>query len=94
MRRLLHRAAEIDPSAGKGHLLAVSALSPASAGEAAARTHFVLRSTASGRVADTVRHVPGGDVPTRRFDVVVRIIEENVGAERLQKRPLVATAQE
>ena len=37
---------------------------------------------------------PGGDVLPRGFDVGVRIVEEDVGAERLQERTLVAAAEE
>ncbi len=36
----------------------------------------------------------GGDVPARRFDVEHRIVEEDVGPERLEERPLAAPAKE
>ena len=37
---------------------------------------------------------PGGDVPARGIDVVLRIAEEDVGAEGLEERALVAAAEE
>src|SRR6218665_830628 len=39
-------------------------------------------------------HVACGDVLAGAVDVVLRVVEENVGAERLQERPLVAPSQE
>lgn len=45
-------------------------------------------------VGDTVRYVAGGHMLSRAVDVVLRIIEEDVGTERLQERPLVAAAEE
>ena len=36
----------------------------------------------------------GSHVSASRVDVVWRVVEENVGAERFQERPLLATTQE
>src|SRR3546814_6141533 len=41
-----------------------------------------------------MRHMAGGDVRAGRFDVVMGIVEEDVGAKGLQKRPLVAPTKE
>ena len=38
--------------------------------------------------------MPGGDVPARGVDVVLRIVEEDVGAEGIEERALVAAAEE
>ena len=41
-----------------------------------------------------MRHVAGGDVAARGIDVVRRVVEEDVGAERLQERALVPPTEE
>src|ERR1039457_6966528 len=41
-----------------------------------------------------MRHMPCGDVPACTGDVFQGIIEKDVRAKRLQKRPLVAAAEE
>src|SRR3546814_5820681 len=38
--------------------------------------------------------MPGGDVLARGVDVVQRVVEEDVGAEHVQERPLGAAAEE
>ena len=38
--------------------------------------------------------MPRGHVPARRIDVVRRVVEEDVGAERFQQRALVAPTEE
>ena len=45
-------------------------------------------------IGHAVRDVAGGDVAPRVLDVVARVVEEQVGAERLQERTLVASAEE
>ena len=41
-----------------------------------------------------MRHMAGGNVLARRFDIEHRIIEEDVGTERLEERPLRTSAKE
>ena len=41
-----------------------------------------------------MRHVAGGDMLARRHDVVLGIVEEDVGPERVEERALVAPAEE
>src|SRR5438445_3625799 len=45
-------------------------------------------------IRHSVRHMPGRHVLTRRFDIVRRVVEKDVGAEGLEERPLVAAAEE
>src|SRR5690348_8430213 len=45
-------------------------------------------------VAHPVRHVPGRHVLARGLHIGRRIVEEDVGAERVEERTLVATAEE
>src|SRR5262252_9267638 len=45
-------------------------------------------------VGDAERHVAGSDVPRGRFGVPALVVEEDVGAESLEERPLVESAEE
>src|SRR5262245_21821664 len=54
-------------------------------------TIFISQDLAAGRsfVGHPERHVPGRDVPRRGLGMAALVVEEDVGAESFQERPLV-----